>query len=62
MQYEAELKFLKKLLMQFYLNMHLITKDNPLDEKIDNGLRKVSASSKTNRTTDSIFWFCSFSV
>ena len=62
MQYEAELKFLKKLLMQFYLNMHLITNDNPLDEKIDNGLRKVSASSKTNRTTDSIFWFCSFSV
>ena len=48
MQYEAELKFLKKLLMQFYLNMHLITNDNPLDEKIDNGLRKVSASSKTN--------------
>ena len=62
MQYEAELKFLKKLLMQFYLNMHLITNDNPLDEKIDNGLRKVSASSKTNRTTDSIFWFRSFSV
>lgn len=62
MQYEAELKFLKKLLMQFYLNMHLITNDNPLDEKIDNGLRKVSASSKTNGTTDSIFWFRSFSV
>ena len=40
MQYEAELKFLKKLLMQFYLNMHLITKDNPLDENVDNGLRK----------------------
>jgi len=40
MNYESELTFLKKLLLQFHLNTHLITKENPLDEKIDNGLRK----------------------
>ena len=43
MKYEAEINFLKKLLMQFRLNTHLITKDNPLDENVDNGLRKFLA-------------------
>ena len=40
MQYHAEINFLKRLLMQFHLNTHVISKDNPLDERIDNGLRK----------------------
>jgi hypothetical protein len=40
MQHKSELKFLKKLLMQFHLDMHLITKEHPLDENVDHGLRK----------------------
>ena len=40
MIYEAELKFLQKLLKQFHLNAHIVTKDNPLDDRVDNGLRK----------------------
>ena len=40
MIYEAELKFLQKLLKQFHLNTYVISKDNPLDDRVDNGLRK----------------------
>ena len=40
MKYTSEINFLKKLLSQFYLNTNLITNEQPLDERIDNGLRK----------------------
>ncbi len=40
MAYEAELNYLKKLLMQFRLNMHIVNEKEPLDERIDLGLRK----------------------
>ncbi len=39
MAYEAELNYLKKLLPQFRLNMHLVNRKNPLDNRIDLGLR-----------------------
>ena len=40
MAYEAELKFLKKLLAQFHLNMHLVNQNHKIDESVDLGLRK----------------------
>ena len=39
MAYEAELNYLKKLLMQFHLNMHLVNDSSHLDNQIDLGLR-----------------------
>ena len=41
MNYEAEINFLKKLLQQFHLNVHIITENHPIDEKVDNGLRRL---------------------
>ena len=39
MAYEAELNYLKKLLMQFHLNMHLVSDIDHMDDLIDLGLR-----------------------
>ena len=39
MAYEAELNYLKKLLMQFHLNMHLVSDIDHMDNRIDLGLR-----------------------
>lgn len=39
MAYEAELNYLKKILMQFHLNMHLVNHPSHLDTQIDLGLR-----------------------
>lgn len=39
MAYEAELNYLKKLLMQFHLNMHLVSDIDHIDDRIDLGLR-----------------------
>ncbi len=40
MAYEAEIRFLEKLLSQFHLKMHIINSEKPLDENVDLGLRK----------------------
>ena len=39
MAYEAELNYLKKLLMQFHLNLHLVSDIDHMDDRIDLGLR-----------------------
>lgn len=57
MAYEAEIKFLEKILTQFHLKMHVISSTQPLDEKIDFGLRKFLGIDNDYRRTFHSFFY-----